>query len=105
VNIFRLLGLQPALGRDFLPEEETYGKDHVVLLGHELWKRRFGADTAIVGRSITLNDELYTVIGVMRSRTCFPEPDTQLWTPVRAELLLTRQLAIRTGRLQWVCQE
>jgi putative ABC transport system permease protein len=82
VNIFRLLGIQPTLGRDFLPEEETYRKDHVVLLGHELWQRRFGGDTAIVGRSITLNGELYTVIGVMPARTFFPESDTQLWTPL-----------------------
>src|SRR5262249_31665777 len=82
VNIFRLLGIQPVLGRDFLPEEETYGNDHVVLLGHELWKRRFSGDKAIVGASITLNDELYTVIGVMPPRTFFPERDTQVWTPL-----------------------
>jgi len=82
VNIFRLLGIKPALGRDFLPEEETYGKDHVVLLGYDLWQRRFGGDKGIVGQSITLNDELYTVIGVMPPRTFFPECDTQLWTPL-----------------------
>jgi putative ABC transport system permease protein len=82
VNIFRLLGIQPVLGRDFLPEEEPYGKDHVVLLGYELWKRRFGGDKTIVGRGITLNDELYTVIGVLPPRTFFPERDTQLWTPL-----------------------
>jgi len=82
VNIFRLLGIQPAVGRDFLPEEESYGKDHVVLLGYELWMRRFGADTGILGRSVTLNDELYTVIGVMPAGTSFPERDTQLWTPL-----------------------
>ncbi len=53
-NIFRLLGVQPMIGRDFLPEEETYGKDHVVLISHELWRRRFGGDTGIIGQSITL---------------------------------------------------
>jgi putative ABC transport system permease protein len=81
-NIFRLLGLQPVVGRDFLPEEENYGRDHVVMLGYELWKRRFGGSTGIVDQSITLNDELYTVVGVMPPRTFFPEPDTQLWTPL-----------------------
>src|SRR6266480_613847 len=81
-NIFRLLGIQPVLGRDFLPEEESYGKDHVVLLSHELWQRRFGGDTGIVGQSITLNDESYAVIGVMPPRTFFPEHNTQLWTPL-----------------------
>src|SRR5207244_12890272 len=70
------------LGRDFLPEEETYGKHHVVLLSHELWQRRFGGDSNVLGRSITLNAEPYTVIGVMPPRTCFPESDTQLWTPL-----------------------
>src|SRR2546425_3269501 len=81
-NIFRLLGIQPMLGRDFLPEEETYGKDHVVLISHELWRRRFGGDTGILGQSITLNDERYAVIGVMPPRTFFPERNTQLWTPL-----------------------
>ena len=81
-NIFRLLGIQPVLGRDFLPEEETYGKDHVVLLSHDLWQRRFGGDASIIGQSITLNDESFTVIGVMPPRTFFPERNTQLWTPL-----------------------
>src|SRR6266516_3384722 len=81
-NIFRLLGVQPMIGRDFLPEEETYGKDHVVLISHELWRRRFGGDTGIIGQSITLNDERYAVIGVMPPCTFFPERNTQLWTPL-----------------------
>ncbi len=81
-NIFRLLGIPPVLGRDFLPEEETHGKDHVVLLSHELWRRRFGGDTGIIGQSITLNDESYSVIGVMPPRTFFPDRRTQLWTPL-----------------------
>src|SRR6266446_4855630 len=81
-NIFQLLGIRPVLGRDFLPEEETYGKDHVVLLSHELWRRRYGGDRGIIGQSITINDEPYAVIGVMPPRTFFPEHDTQLWTPL-----------------------
>jgi predicted permease len=81
-NIFRLLGVQPELGRDFLPEEEVVGKDHVILIGHELWQRRFGSDVGIIGRSITLNDEIYTVIGVMPPRFAFPEQDTQIWAPL-----------------------
>ena len=70
------------LGRDFLPEEETYGKDHVVLLSYELWQRRFGGDRGIIGQSITLNDEPFLVIGVMPRRTFFPERNTQLWVPL-----------------------
>jgi len=81
-NIFRLLGIQPMLGRDFLPEEETYGKDHVELISHDLWRRRFGGDPSVIGQNITLNDEAYTVIGVMPPRTFFPERGTQLWAPL-----------------------
>jgi len=81
-NIFSLLGIKPILGRDFLAEEETYGKHHVVLLSYELWQRRFGGDTNILARAITLNAEPHTVIGVMPPRTFFPEPGVQLWTPL-----------------------
>src|SRR5947207_98767 len=81
-NCFSLLRLKPILGRDFLPEEETHGKHHVVLLSHQLWQRRFGGDPSIVGQSITLNAEPHTVIGVMPPRLFFPDPDTQLWIPL-----------------------
>ena len=81
-NMFSLLGLRPELGRDFLPEEETFGKHHVVLLSHELWQRRFGGDAGIVGQAITLNSEPHTVIGVMPPRTIFPEAGTEIWGPL-----------------------
>ena len=81
-NIFNLLGVEPFLGRGFLPEEETFGKDHVVLLSYELWRRRFGGDPKIVGQTVTLNGEANAVIGVMPPRTFFPDRNTQLWTPL-----------------------
>ncbi|MCW5559317.1 MAG: ABC transporter permease, partial [Verrucomicrobiae bacterium] len=81
-NIFRLLEVKPALGRDFLPEEETYGNHFVVLLSHELWQTRFGGDPTLLGQSVTLDGESYTVIGVMPPRTMLPERDTQFWTPL-----------------------
>ncbi len=81
-NVFSLLRVQPLLGRTFLPEEETYGKQHVVLLSYELWERRFGKDRGIIGQNITLSDEPYTVIGVMPARTFFPDRNTQVWTPL-----------------------
>src|SRR5439155_15255463 len=70
-NIFSLLGIKPMLGRDFRPEEETIGKDHVVLLSYEFWQRRLAGDPNTVGQIITLNDEPFTVIGVMPPRTFF----------------------------------
>lgn len=81
-NLFALLGLRPILGRDFLPEEETFGKHRVVLLSHELWQRRFGGDAEIVGQTITVNSEPHTVVGVMPARTLFPEAGTEIWSPL-----------------------
>jgi putative ABC transport system permease protein len=62
---FSLMGVQPLLGRAFLPEEQIEGKDQVVILGYGLWQRRFGGDPAIVGRQITLSARPYTVVGVL----------------------------------------
>ena len=64
-EFFPLIGVKPALGRTFLLEEEQPGRDHVVLLSNGLWRRRYGADPAIVGRTITVEGELYTVAGVL----------------------------------------
>src|SRR5205814_2908026 len=65
--------------------EETFGKHHVVLLSHEFWQRRFGGDTNVIGRSLTLNSEAKTVIGIMPPRTYFPQGDTQVWLPLAFE--------------------
>src|SRR6266540_2714052 len=84
-NVFGLLGVKPVLGRDFLPEEDTFGKHHVVLLSHEFWQGHFGGDTSIIGRIITLNSEPKTVIGIMPPRTHFPQGETQVWLPLAFE--------------------
>jgi putative ABC transport system permease protein len=54
-NYFRVFGVRPQLGRAFLPEEETPGRDRVVVLSYEYWRRRFAADSADVGRQLLLN--------------------------------------------------
>jgi putative ABC transport system permease protein len=56
-EFFPLIGVKPALGRDFLPQDEQPGRDHVVLLTNGLWRRRYGADPAIAGRTITVEGE------------------------------------------------
>ena len=64
-NVFELLGVEPLLGRTFLPEEEQPGRDQVVLISHGLWERRFGADPGLVGQTITIDDRSFTVIGIL----------------------------------------
>ena len=86
-NVFRILGVAPLLGRDFLPEEMAPGGPQVVVLGHALWQRRFGADAAIVGREIQINGSAYTVVGVMPSRFKLPldysgAGPTEAWMPL-----------------------
>jgi putative ABC transport system permease protein len=71
-NLFSLIGAAPQFGRTFLPEEDREGAGNVVILGHALWKNRFGSDSGIVGRSLTLNNQSYTVVGVMSSGFQFP---------------------------------
>jgi len=63
-NFFSLLGVDAARGRTFDPAEETPGRDRVVVVGDALWRRRYGADPRLVGRSILLNGEPYTVVGI-----------------------------------------
>lgn len=70
-DLFPLLGVQPALGRVFLPKEDEPG-NHVVILSHELWQRRFGAHPNILGRTLTLNGQGFQVVGVMPPRFTYP---------------------------------
>ena len=63
-NYCQTLNMRPELGRGFLPEEALEGRHHVAMLGHELWKQRFGADERIIGKQILLDGEPYSVIGV-----------------------------------------
>jgi len=64
-GVFRLTGVEPALGRGFRPEEFEAGKNRVVVLGHALWQRRFEGSPEVLGKPVTFSGESYTVIGVM----------------------------------------
>jgi putative ABC transport system permease protein len=81
-NYFSILGVSPAYGRAFLPEEERYGADPVVVLSHRTWQRQ-GGDPNIIGKYITLNGTLFRIIGVAPKRftgTAVLGPD--LWLPI-----------------------
>ncbi|HVQ37324.1 MAG TPA: ABC transporter permease [Pyrinomonadaceae bacterium] len=81
-NLFSLLGVEPAMGRSFTPEEDQPGTNRVVILSHGLWQRRFGSDGTIVGKAITLNGVAHTVVGVMPGWFEFPSKEDQLWVPI-----------------------
>lgn len=79
---FGLLGVKPILGRDFLPEEETETGPVVALLGYDVWMRRYGGDTNLVGKTVPLSGQPATVVGVMPPGWRYPE-QSDLWTPLR----------------------
>jgi putative ABC transport system permease protein len=89
-GLLSILGVSPRLGRDFLAEEDTPGGQRVVLLSHGLWERRFAADPSLVGKTLNLDGEAHTVIGVMPEGFDFPvgfastqPPD--FWQPLRLD--------------------
>jgi putative ABC transport system permease protein len=79
-NMFPMLGVQPILGRQIRLEEDTPGGPRVVLLSHGVWTRRYAADPSVIGRTITVNGNPHTIIGVMPPKFQFPE-QAQLWIP------------------------
>src|SRR5215212_9276257 len=80
-NLAPMLGVAPALGRSFLPEEEEVGHNRVALLSDGLWQRQFGADRSIINKTIRLNGESYTVVGVMPAGFQFPG-NREMWVPL-----------------------
>jgi len=83
-NFFSVLGVQPFIGRAFLPEEEVRGNDHEVILSYGLWQRHYGADRALVGKAIKVDGDDFTVVGVMPREFHweFWSSHRQLWVPV-----------------------
>ena len=84
-----VLGVAPAMGRGFSPQEDRPGGPPVVLLSDALWRRRFGADPSILGRVLTLDDAPATVVGVMPSGFQLPShysgPGMELWSPLQLD--------------------
>ncbi|MBO0800697.1 MAG: ABC transporter permease, partial [Blastocatellia bacterium] len=90
-DFFPLLGVEPLLGRIFRPEEDQPGSQHVVLLSQRLWQSRFGSAPDVVGKTLTLDDNVFLIIGVMPSGIRFPggvgffqvayQPEIDAWVP------------------------
>jgi putative ABC transport system permease protein len=95
-SMFSTLGARPLLGRLFTADDDRAGSQPVVLLSYDAWQRRFGADPAIVGTSILLNEQSHAVVGVMPRGFDFPPPivlegaipreDTEMWRPLAMDL-------------------
>jgi putative ABC transport system permease protein len=81
-DFFETLGVGAIQGRMILPTEHVDGRDRVVVLSYKLWTSRYAGARDIVGRTLRLNDEPFTVVGVMPPEFRFPERDTEIWTPL-----------------------
>jgi putative ABC transport system permease protein len=78
--LFTILGINPRLGRTFLPEEAQQGRDRVVILSYGLWQRAFGADPQIVGKEVIVDGRSCQIVGVMPKGFDYPSP-SELWMP------------------------
>ena len=81
IEFFDVLGRKPFLGRAFTNDEMQLGRHHVAVLGYGLWQRRFGGDASALGQTLKLDNELYTVIGVMPADFSLPGR-SEVWTPL-----------------------
>ncbi|MBC8121507.1 MAG: ABC transporter permease [Gemmatimonadaceae bacterium] len=80
-NLFSILGSSPFLGRTFRAQEDVAGAERVVILGHRLWQRRFGAKRDVLGKTVALGSDLYTVVGVMPAGFEFAN-HSEFWLPL-----------------------
>lgn len=80
-SFFPMLGIQARLGRVFLPEEDQAGHGNVVLLSDGLWRRRFGADPAVAGRTLVMDGQSYQIVGVLPRGFHLPD-EAEVWTPL-----------------------
>src|SRR5262245_16183169 len=81
INFFEVIRVSPMLGRVFTAEEERPGNNRVVILSHALWQRRFGGDSGILNKPISLSGEPHVVVGIMPPKFQFPE-NADLWRPL-----------------------
>jgi putative ABC transport system permease protein len=98
-TLFPLLGVTPALGRFFQPDEGPEGNDGVIVLSDRGWRERFSADPAIVGRGVSVDGQPFVIVGVARPGFEFPDRDTLLWTPMAVRSPSPDAVAGRSGSM------
>ena len=98
-NFFDVLGVQPALGRDFFASEGQRGSNRVLMLSHQFWISEFGGARNVVGQSLMLNSLSYTIVGVLPANFSFTPlgSDTQIWIPREFELNIATPEHIQAG--------
>jgi len=84
-NLFSVLRVTPVLGRTFSGDEMRPGGAAVIILSYGYWQSRFGADPGVLGRSVPVNGNPATVVGVMPASFLYPGPATRMWTPLRID--------------------
>jgi putative ABC transport system permease protein len=95
-DIFKIVGVAPALGRDFTAEDNKPGAEKTVILGDEIWRRDFNADPNIIGQAVRVNGKAATIIGVMPKGFKFPFSE-ELWTPLYNEFPVKDRGDLRVG--------
>jgi putative ABC transport system permease protein len=98
-SYFRVIGVTPIVGRNFQPSEDIFHGPKVVILSDRLWQRRFNRDRKIIGKQVKLDDDNYTVIGVMpHSFENVLAPSTEIWSPMQYD---TRQITTNFNTGEW----
>jgi putative ABC transport system permease protein len=95
-SFFPLLGVKPELGRSFTVDEDKPGAARVVVLSRHLWETRFGSNPNIIGQSIALDSDSYTIIGVMPARFQWLNRKSEFWVPIQLDP--ARNYRVRSGR-------
>ena len=98
-ELLTLLGRTPALGQGFVPDDERLGAEPTAILSHALWRQRFGADPATVGRALLLDGVAHTVRGIMPPDFEFPSAGIDLWVPMTVDATSRIGLWARTAHL------
>jgi predicted permease len=103
-GFFKVFTTPPLVGRVFNPDEEQFGGPAAIVISENLWRRRFSADPAILGRSLLLGGESYQIVGVMPRIFQYPSPDVEVWAAKRATAVLMKVREARfyrcVGRLK-----